>query len=604
MKVDLFKRADIIRFSVLSQTSAEQSYLTMNFPEKKPTVSGRINIPVSRNSYMFLKQFKLNISDNALPYFEKMKEAQDKSLSARELREASYIRHVQSFIDSGFSKKEDLPRDFTPNLSPLSHQQVALNYMIDCLGVCDSHALFFDMGTGKTYTALNWAEYLIEKGLVKTVLVIAPLYTLKSAWTNDISKFCNLTSQVIYSYKSGSKYREKEIVAQIKEKKHIYITNYSTILSDKWRSIIEENASFDMIILDESSHIKNPKSKTFKNIMALSEKSKYNLVLNGTPAPQGLLDLWSQFYFLDRGLTLGESFREYEDTYFNRHPKNIYMKFPKPNANAMVHERIRYTSLIFKKEDILDLPSRQHILRICQLDNKARAVYTSIEKEGIALLSQGQEDVVLETSNILTKIQKLRQITGGFVYIEDDNLVRSVKEFKTEKNEIALGIIEEAIATSDDKVIVWATYKHEMERISKILTSKKIFHAGCFGGIGGKKTQENLDIFQNDPTCKVLIASRGSVGTGVNLQHANINIYFSLDEDLQNYLQSLDRTYRHGQKKKVLNYYLVCRETYDERLVSLLRYKQSVQDFLLRGRLNEEQMRNSNLINEWKIEDF
>lgn len=614
MKIGYYDRKNTgERLSLIPDNGAESAILATYFPDCKQSTKGTISLPYSLESFrriteVFGDKYSTTLKSE-LP-LERLKARDFLEKVQRSHCEEAYNLHIQGFIDSEFDPEypEVLPEDFEPRMEPMSHQRAALNYILSVMDERKGFPLYFDMGLGKTFTTLSLLEYLIELGLIKNALVIAPLTTLWSSWADDILKMTGLTCNVLYSKKNGVyKKRELEnIITQIHA--HIYVTNFETFRIDPYRELFDERYKFDCIVVDESSRIKNPKSLTYKKVQKFADDNdiEWRFCLSGTPAPKGVTDLWSQFKFLDGGVALGESWKQFEESYTNLLPNSKFIRVPRKGAHREVYERIRPYTIVFKKDDVLDLPPRMHILKLVDMDSTARLTYNSIEEDGLAIINNedGTQEI-LEANNIFTKLQRMRQITGGFHYREGSDPLASPLRYPSRKNDACLDIVQGIMEQNDDdKVIIWGTFKYEMERLCGVLSDNKIHHVRAFGGMGAKRTLQSIDSFRNDDTIRVIVASRASIGTGTNLQVANYAIYYSLDEDLEKYLQSLDRIYRIGQSKKVINYYLITRDTYDEKLVTLLRKKETMQNFLTQGEaFTREKMRNSNILNEWKIED-
>lgn len=611
MQIGYFSRKDSgERLSLIPETPGESSVILTYFPELKQTSRGTVSMPYSLSSYRRIVSVfgdKFSTTEKCSLPFERLRARDRLEAIQRETCEIAHKEHISGFMESGFSPSfpRELPDGFDSNVKLMSHQVTSINYIIDSMADRKGFALYFDMGLGKTFTVLALIEYLIEIGEIRNALVICPLGTMWSSWADDVSSKTNMRSNVLYSAKTSTKKECEMRDVILKRFAHIYITNFETFRIDKYREMIAEAYDIDCVIVDESSRIKSHKSQSFKAIYDfVNDKDiEWRFCLSGTPAPKGVTDLWSQFMFLDNGIALGESWKQFEEEYTQLLPNSKFIRVPRRSAYREVHEKISPYMVVFKKEDVLDLPPRTHILKMVEMDASSRYMYDKLEEDGILAINDGLE--IVEASNILTKFQKLRQLTGGFLYHENKTPGQGPLRCPSEKNEVAIGIVESILGQNEeDKVIIWGSFVYEMDRLCDILSEKKIKHVRAFGGIGPKNTLASIDSFRNNDTIRVIVASRASIGTGVNLQVANYAIYYSLDEDLEKYQQSLDRIYRIGQEKKVICYYLIARGTYDERLVTLLRKKQTMQDFLTQGeKITREKLRNPNLLTEWRIED-
>jgi len=491
---------------------------------------------------------------------------------------------------------------------PMEHQKKII--MAGC--ALDNLAILADAGVGKTFCILNIFHYrkTIKKQIDK-MLVICPLSIMESAWVEDINKFCpQYTYSILWTHK---KYKSKKLKeAAMTRLKHertqglekeadIYIINFEGA-----RDMAEElvHKGFDMVVVDESSKMKMKTAKTAKTrtantskaIKDIGDKAKYHYISTATVAPNGPEDAWSQFYFLDGGLTLGKNYYDFMLEYYTRLEINnkagVFM-FPqyvlKPGALEYLHRRITGTSVRVRAEDCLDLPEKSFINIKVKMTEKQQNYYNQMQKDLILKLEEGGQ---IEAANSLVKLIKLRQITSGFVLHEDGGQNTETLELMKEDDNpkvMALDDLLEQAIVDGHKAIVWGQFRHEIQMLTN--RYKSIYGAvNCYGGTSDLAKIENVKKFKTDPNCKLIIAHPQSMAHGHTLTMANYSIYFSMDYSYENYYQSYKRIDRYGQKEKTFIYHLVVPNSIDMMMMKAVQMKKSAEELLKDGGFDRAKM--------------
>jgi SNF2 family DNA or RNA helicase len=468
--------------------------------------------------------------------------------------------------------------------TPYEHQKD----MIMAGAAIDKLALLADCGTGKTLSIINIINYrkFIKKQIRRT-LVICPRSIMKAAWEEDLEKFAPQMSFIILWHVN-----KKKRIEYLQQDKDIYIINFDGVKVIK-NELIERG--FDMVVLDESSKVKNHKSQVFKAINNVGSYAKYRYISTATPTPNSAQDAWAQFYFLDQGETLGNSFKDFEFDYFDRIDINngigeyVFSKFiPKPKAIEKLNKIIMQRSIRIKAENCLDLPEKKFIDRKISMTPKQESYYREMEED---LFTELEEEEIIEATNTLVKIMKLRQITSGFIMSAEDvpQGILLMPENENPKIQATDDLLEQII-NSGNKAIIWAQFRMEIELL-KERYRKKYGAVDFYGATSEKNRDKNINAFKNSPECSVLIAHPASLGHGVTLTVANSIIYYSLDYSYENYYQSSKRIDRIGQKQKTFYYHLVAENSIDEILMSTINRKESLQTILVDGIRNNKKMR-------------
>ena len=309
--------------------------------------------------------------------------------------------------------------------------------------------LFVDMGLGKTVSTLTAIKDLIDACVIKRVLVIAPLRVARSVWPDEINEWSHLTGLSI-SVCLGN---EKQRLAGLGKTADIYTINRENVAwlvkkaNCKW--------PFDMIVIDESSSFKSPSSQRFRALKKVFGLSQYMVLLTGSPAPNGLLDVWSQYFLIDGGTALGRTYTGYKTRFFEQDYSG-YNWLPKPGASKLIHKAMAPRILSMQAEDYLDLPDRIDITVPVSLPEHTAMDYDNFEKQMIIEL----EHDTIEALSAGVLANKLLQWCNGFVYTEDGSWV----ETHDAKLDAMEDILEDA---GDEPVMVAYNYKVDLERLKR-----------------------------------------------------------------------------------------------------------------------------------------
>lgn len=450
-------------------------------------------------------------------------------------------------------------------------------------------AFLMDMGTGKTLTSINWLKnkWRSHGGVVDTI-VFCPIIALDN-WKNEFLKSTQLDPDLIGVAKSKNARKKLKVINNPNNK--IIIINWEALLSkDILQALIDRG--FGCAIGDEVHRIKNPKGKTHKGALAVTKSCNHRAILTGTPITNSILDVFAQFYFMDRGETFGTSFTEFrkyycEDENADWQAKESY--FPKwvvrPYMIPEFKRKLEAVSARVTTEEAVELPEFQSIPVDIELSDEQVEHYHNLKTQLVTWL-QDQRDNPVIVKNALTKILRLNQITTGVMKLEDGTLHR----FKENpKLDAALELLEDM---DGHKTIIIAVYKEDFRVIGEALEKRKIKYVEIHGGIDtdGKLAAaasfETPFIGKDTPT--VCIAHPKAL-IAVNLVGAKYKIYFSRDFSLEAYLQSLKRNLRNGAIKfhsKLIDYHLIAPGTTDQKIYgSVMSKKDFSSDVLDASRL-------------------
>lgn len=431
-------------------------------------------------------------------------------------------------------------------------------YCINRLLTDDALGLFLDLGLGKTVitlTAVNDLKY--NRFAVTRTLVIAPKKVAEATWGNEAAKWQHLKHMRIITVLGTAQQRIKALNTP----GDVWVINRDNVA---WLVEYYRNAwPFDMVVLDELSSFKNHQAKRFKVLSWVRSHIKRIVGLTGTPAPNGLLDLWAQVNLLDQGQRLEKNITGYRTRYFEKN-YNGHGYTAKPGADEVIQRQIADLCISMKAEDYLELPDSIVNVIPVVLDAKAQKQYNQLEKELLLEIDDGTE-ITATSAAVLSG--KLLQLCNGALY--DEN--RQVFEIHDNKVEAFMELVEQLNGKS---ALVFYSFQHDLTRIKKALekTSLRIREL--------KTPQDQLD--WNAGKIDILLAHPASAAYGLNLQDGgNHVVWFGLNWSLELYQQANGRLHRQGQKQKVILHHLVVQGGADEDVMKALEGKAATQDKLL-----------------------
>lgn len=437
--------------------------------------------------------------------------------------------------------------------SPHNYQTYATDFIVGH----PEAAVFLDMGLGKsviTLTAL--LDLCLDRFEIAKVLVIAPLRVARDTWTAELQKWDHLKC-FTYATVIGS-VSERE--AALRKKAHIYLINRENV---SW--LVEESGfpfDFDMIVIDELSSFKSYQSKRFRSLLRVRPTVKRIVGLTGTPAGNGLTDLWAEFRILDLGKRLGRFITHYRNRYFlpdKRNGMTVYSYKPLPGAEDAIYRQISDITVSMKAVDHLDMPECIFNDVTVSLSEEERQKYDTLRNN--LILSLGEDEI--DASNASSLSNKLSQMANGAVYGEDKTVHRI--------HDRKLDALEDLIEAANGKpVLVAYWYRHDLERIRTRFCVREI------------RTPTDISDW-NAGKIPVAVIHPASAGHGLNLQAGGSTlIWFGLTWSLELYLQTNARLWRQGQTAKtVVIHRIVAEGTVDELMLKALDRKERSQNSLI-----------------------
>ncbi len=452
---------------------------------------------------------------------------------------------------------------------PYAHQITALEKSWNR----ETYAYFMEMGTGKTKVLIDNTAMLYDKGKIDGLLIVAPKGVVGTWYGQELpTHLPTHIENVSILWQANITKGQQEKLDSLFESEtalHVLIMNVEALSTTKGTEFASKflNSHKALMVVDESTTIKNPKAQRTKNIVRLSTKAKYRRIMTGSPVTKNPLDLFSQCYFLD-------PFHLEHESYYSFRSRYAIMKTAHISGRSIqlvsgfknlgeLSEKLQPFSYRVLKEDCLDLPDKIYIKRQISLSSDQKKLYEQMRKEALATLNGKQ----VTTVNALTQLMRLHQITCGH-FTADDGTTQRIPNNRVSE---LMDILEE----TEGKAIIWAHYQWDIKDIIKEIV--KVHGPGSvvdyYGLTPQDERQPNIKKFQSDPKCRFLVGTPSTGGYGITLTAANTVIYYSNGYDLEKRLQSEDRAHRIGQKKSVTYVDINAESTVDEKIVKSLRKK-------------------------------
>jgi SNF2 family DNA or RNA helicase len=412
-------------------------------------------------------------------------------------------------------------------------------------------------GTGKTITSVAIAGALWNTGRIRRLLVVAPLSIL-GVWEDEFQKFAAFDYSL--AVLEGATARKVDTIRHMNGAAlQVLVVNYESA----WRLEAELlKWAPDLIIADEGHKIKTHNIAASKALHRLGAKAKYRLLLTGTVITNKPVDVFSQYKFADPRV-YGQSFYLFRNRYFDMTGYGNHTPVMKRSMEPEFTERLHSIAFRATKAECLDLPDTMDIVQRVELEPAAMRTYRQLVKDSYAELAG---DTVTVT-NVLTRLLRLSQLTGGFLGGDESSATEQVSSAKLD----ALSDIIESAEQDGKKLVVIARFIPEIRAIGKLLTKKGIRYAQISGEIKDRDAQ--VAAFQNDPGVTVFVGQIATAGLGITLTAASTMVFYSMDYSMSNYEQTRARIHRVGQRQPCTYIHLVARGTVDEKVLQALRDK-------------------------------
>ena len=442
--------------------------------------------------------------------------------------------------------------DWPGMLTPFEHQRDTARF----LSLHRRAFCFNEAGTGKTSAAIWAADYLMNMGLVRRVLVICPLSIMQSAWQSDLFKTAmHRTCGIAH----GSVNKREKVV---RGDYQFVVINFDGV-GVVQKAIAESN--FDLIIVDEANAYKNPRTVRWKTLARLVKADTYLWMMTGTPASQSPIDAYglAKMVSPDAVPRFATAWRD-----MVMHQVSKFKWVPKSHAQTMVFNALQ-PAIRYEKAQCLDLPEVTYQTRVVPLTTQANKYYRDLLKE-MQIEAAGE---TISTVNAAAALTRLLQLSGGAVYTDDSNVV----EFDVTPR---LSVLEEVIEETLHKVIIFVPYRHTLSMVKKHLDSIGVSNEIISGDVTARQRTFVFNNFQNHTDPRVLLIQPQAASHGVTLTAADTVVFWSPVMSVETYLQCIARIDRVGQKNKTTVIHLQGSEV-ERRMYTMLQNKVDMHEKLV-----------------------
>jgi len=459
---------------------------------------------------------------------------------------------------------------------PMEHQRK----MLDKAWNLPAVAWFAKMGTGKTFAAIHLACARFKAGLIDSVVIVCPS-TLRSTWRKELAKYAT----VEYDFKI-----HETKATWLKEFYADHKSGTLQILAVSVEGLGVSSALYDsvcgffprrnvMVVMDESSRIKNPAAKRTERTIEFRDAAKYRIILNGTPIALGIQDLWSQYEFLDPNIIGSGDYWSFKTRYLAMGGYENKQIVGVRNIEELMKLIEPYTVEVGK--DVLNLPPKMPKTRYCAATPEQKMLLRLI-KSGNSLDPNAP---LIKVDNVLERVLRWRQVVGGWIPRQDPLSGKVTLEPLKEnpKMDLLFEMIEDHYDGS--KFIIWSTFIHELEYIATRLREKYgSDKTALYYGATEKEERSRIeDRYCNDPTLKFFVGNPATAGLGLTLVSGmdDILVYYSGTNAYIDRAQSEDRAHRIGQHRSVTISDLVMEKTIDEHIIAANAEKMSVEEYIM-----------------------
>jgi len=425
-------------------------------------------------------------------------------------------------------------------------------------------AYFMEMGTGKTFSSIAVAGRRFLDGEITRVLIVCPASVMR-VWAEEFEKFADFFYQTRILEGStekclnllNSKWQDGAL--------RVVVINYEKARIPEVEKVLSKWVAEQLLIIDEAHKLKNPSSQQSKALAKIAKGAKYRLGLTGTPINNSPLDVFGIYRALAPSI-FGTSWYVFRNRYavlggYGNHQIVGYKNLPE------LTEKTHCIAFRVTKLECLDLPPVTEEVRYCRLSKDEMNRYRFLAEEAVLELEKGG---VITAQNVLSKLTRLSQFTGGFVGNE---------QVSTAKLQLFKEVIEEVL-DSGQKAVVFARFLPEIDAIERVFKEQGIKYALIRGNVKPEERANQVTLFQQDPKVKVFVAQEATGGLGLTLTAASAAIFYSYSFSYANIDQAKARIERIGQDQPMTYVFLLVEDTVDEKIYRALQTKENMAKLL------------------------
>lgn len=462
--------------------------------------------------------------------------------------------------------------DFNVRVPMYDYQKICVYALINI----PRFGLLLPPGTGKSKIIIDSFSHRITNNEIKNIVVVCPKINIHRTWVTQLDKHYMLDADITPIDGITPKLKKQQL-DRFGNGVNIHIMTYACV-----RDYSKYLQKYDMVIFDESRRLGSTKSARTQKAKDLSDKAKFAVIATGTcNTLKSFSDVFSQYYVLDGGETFGINFTSFRKKFFVN-VGDIYPDWKmRSDTIDQVGLRMYNKAITYKKDACIDLPGKtveDVYVPMLPLQNSIMNGFLNIES-GLGIGSiDGRFKELLENNGVnfrdevqaimdaipLAKHSKLRQISCG--HYRPFTVKDKILSFEPSKLGALVNILD--TIPDDEKVVIWAGFTHDIELIADRMGKEE---RSCCKLYGKSKYEKELEKWATSDDCKILIGQE-RLGIGLNeLVKSHYVIYYSYSTSLDDFKQSMDRTYRIGQKFKVTYYMLVTQDTIDLEVLKILK---------------------------------
>lgn len=476
--------------------------------------------------------------------------------------------------------------NYTYKTLPRGHQKE----LLESTATLSYFAIFWEMRVGKTKLMIDNIAYLYQRGEINGALIVAPNGVDLNWIIDEIPLHCPnevLKETRLFRFstkKSKTKYHKDE-VKWVREHTGLawMVMSYDAFMTHEGKEaallFLEQRQCF--YVLDESVSIKTPGAKRTMRIVRTAHRAKYRRILDGYPAPKGAFDMYSQIQFLSNDFWKAHGwdnfamFKSYFGVFEQAWGKGSqeYEKLIGFNHLEELNELIKPISSRLLQKDVLNIQPKNYEFRYFELTPKQREMYDELEAEYKVWVNSGE----LVTANLaMVRELRLQQISCGYIPVGEDEPVHRI-----EGKNPRLELMEESLETQNEKSIIWARYKLDIELIVDMLRSRKNCKFVTYTGATSDedRIKAKLDFQKGD--AQYFVGTPSAAGIGLTLHAARNEYYYSNSYNLRHRKQSEDRAITDGQDYSINIYDIVGLNTRDKKIIENLCGKMNTADVIL-----------------------
>ena len=434
------------------------------------------------------------------------------------VEEARVLNNMDIQAPSPIERRYNWPGKYTP----FQHQlKTAAFFTLHRRCFC-----FNEQGTGKSSSAIWAADYLMKQGIVHRALILCPLSIMDAAWRSEL--FTSAMHRTV-GIAHGSADKRRKVLAQNDD---FVIINYDGmgVVHEELRA-----GGFDLIIVDEATAMKNPKTSRWKTLNSLIEADTRLWMMTGTPAAQSPMDAYGLAKMVNPN-SVPKFVSAFRDQVMQQVTRFKWV--PKDNASEIVHDVLQ-PAIRFTKEQCMDLPDMVYTRRYAPITKQQKKYYEQLRKDMV--IQAAGEDVT--AVNAAVEMMKLLQIASGAVYSDD----KEVLQFDVKNRYAAL---REVIDETDRKVIVFAPFRHVIDMLIDRLNGDGVSTERIDGSVSAGKRAEVFRAFQDQQDPRVLVIQPQAAAHGITLTAADTVVWWGPVSSLETYAQANARIHRAGQTNK------------------------------------------------------